>query len=740
MSVVNTLPAGIGLAGALLAASTAVAQPAAPAPTAPAAAPKADGSNTVAGVTVTATDPPMKSSIDKRSYSVATDLQATSGSVADALKRIPSVEVDIDGNVTLRGDPSVTILIDGKPSGALNSQSRADVLQQMPAERIERVEVLTNPGAQYSPEGTGGVINLVTKKGGKSGAGLSGAVRAAVGDQDRYNGGFNFAYNNNRLSITGDASLNRYAGTFQAHDDRLFSGLGGDLRRLQLSHGQSEGLGWNGRLGADYDLDPKNHISGEFSYGSFPNDLRNGTTYQTFDALGAPVGRTERLAKIEVGGASTNASLGWRRTFAGDDHNLSLELDASTWRNTQFADFATTTTLPASPTLFESLDVRIWSRERELKADYSRPMPKEGRLKAGFDFDHDEDRFGSDAAKGLALNAKTPDPTQTHHVIFDETVLSAYLTYEQPFGDLTVLGGLRYETATDDINLTTTGFKNSHGYDKLYPSLHLDYRLSDTSRLKASYSLRITRPNSWDLDPFLVKIDALNFRQGNPDLEPSQTQSWEASYEFRQQRTYYLITGFWRDNSNGVTDVVTDLGGGRILSTKANLATSRSGGVEFVVNRPLSKTLSANLTGTALWNQIDASALGYAGDRSTWAFGGRASLDWQVTPIDLLQVNTVVNAKALTPQGYVQPTYGVNLGYRRKLNDRIFLTVTVTDVLASLKNEVVFDAPDVKGTFTRTRSSRGVFVGLRYRFGAGKPQRDPTFDYNAGSGGGGPPG
>ncbi|WP_307351260.1 TonB-dependent receptor domain-containing protein [Caulobacter ginsengisoli] len=738
----NTLPAGIGLATALLAASAASAQtPQAPTPApAPAApAPKTEGT-TVSGVTVKAGDPPMKSSIDSRSYSVAGDLQATSGSVADALKRIPSVEVDIDGNVTLRGDPSVTILIDGKPSGAMKSQSRADVLQQMPADRIDRVEVMTNPGAQYSPEGTGGVINLITKKGDKAGAGASGAMRVSVGDQQRYNAGVNFAYNNAKLSVSGDAGLNRYANRFQAHDDRLFTGPGGTIRRLQLGRGQNAGLGWNSRLGADYDLNPKNHLNAEFSYGSFPNDFSNFTDYQTFNALGTPVGRTQRRAEIDIGGAYANASLGWRRTFAGDDHSLSLELDGSTWRNHQFADFETTTSLPATPTVFEDLDVRIWSKELDLKGDYSRPMPGSARLKAGFDLDRTKDRFGSLAAKGLTLNTKVFDPTQSHQLTFDETVLSAYLTYEKPFGDLTVLGGLRYETATNDIDLPTTGFTNSHGYDKLYPSLHLDYKLSDTSRLKASYSLRITRPNSWDLDPFPVKLDALNYRQGNPNLEPSETQSWEASFEYRKQRNYYLLTAFWRENENGVTDVVTDLGGGQTLTTKANLATSRSGGIEFVVNRALSKTLSLNATGTALYNQIDATSLGYSGDRSTYAFGGRASLDWQVTPVDLLQFNTVLNAKALTPQGYVKPTYGVNLGYRRKLNDRLSLTVTATDILETLKNEVVYDAPDVKGTFTRRRSSRGVFIGLRYRFGAGKPQRE-GFDYNAGNGGGagGPP-
>jgi outer membrane receptor protein involved in Fe transport len=734
--------ASFGVIATLLAASAVQAQTAAPATPQPPPAPAGDkptGSATVSGVTVKGEPPPLQSSIDKRSYSVAGDLQATTGSVADALKRIPSVEVDIDGNVSLRGDPSVTILVDGKPSGSLNSQSRADVLSQMPAERIDRVEVLTNPGAQYSPEGTGGIINLVTKKAGTAGAGASGAVRVNVGDHGRYSAGVNFAYNNNKLSLSGDAGVNRYANRFRSHDDRTFTGPGGAIRRIQEGRGRNEGTGWNARLGAEYDLTPKDHLSAEVSYGAFPAEFRNFTGYDTFDALGAALGQTVRLGRIDNDAASFNGQVGWRRTFAGDEHNLNFELSTANWRQTQSADFQTTTTLPPTPDVFESLEVRIRARAWEFKGDYSRPMPKQGRLKAGFDLNWGQDRFSTEAAKGPALNAMVVDPTQTHRLTFDETVLSTYLTYEQPVGDLTVLGGLRYETATDDIDLPTTGFRNSHDYSKLYPSLHLDYRLSDTSRLKASYSLRITRPQSWDLDPFPVKLDAFNYRQGNPNLEPAETQSWEASWEYRKQRNYYLLTAFWRDNSNGVTDVVVDQGGGVLLTTKQNLATSRSGGVEFVVNRALSKTVSLNLTGTALRTEIDATSLGFTNDRGTWGFGGRASLDWQVTPADVLQVNAVLNAKALIPQGYVKPTGTINLGYRRKLNDRIALTVTVTDVFKSLKNEVVYDSPNLEGTLTRQRSSRGIFVGLRYRFGTGKPQRE-GFDYNAGSGGGGPQG
>lgn len=746
----NALPAGAGLLCALLAAPCAQAQVAPPAAQPPAAQPPAANpapatpppartdSTTVQGLVVKGGEAPMKSSIDRRSYSVEGDLQATTGSIADALKRVPSVEVDIEGNVKLRGDSSVTILIDGKPSGVMTGPGRADALQQLPADQIERVEVLTNPGAQYSPEGSAGIINLVTKKGRRAGAGASGSARINLGTQDRYTGGVNWAFNGPALSLSANAGLWRSGNRSDSTGDRTLSGPGGVFRRLQTTGTESRGLGGNLRLAADYDLDPRNRISGEanaFIFGStFDSDYR----FENFDGAGALLNLTERRSASDSDGTSASASLSWRREFTGDEHNLTLRADRDRWVWDTLSDDRLDTLTPPGPAEFEDSDSRYVSSNLGVKGDYSRPMATTGRLKAGFDFQKSREDSDMLLSTGPAAGSTVLDPTRSHRLLFDETVLSGYLTYERPFGDLTVLGGLRFESATDDINLLTTGLKTSHGYDRVYPSLHLDYRLSDTARLKASYSLRIRRPGAYDLDPWLVYIDAFNYRQGNPDLEPSETRSWEASWEYRKGGNYYLATGFWRRTDGEVTDVLVDLGGGVLLTTKANLAESRSGGLEFVVNRKLTSTLGLNLTGTAQWSQIDAASLGFGGDRSTWSLGGRASFDWQVTPVDLLQVNAVTTGKRVTPQGFTEPTYSLNLGYRRKLDDRWFVTVTATDVFDSLKSRTVTDSPGLAGTYVRTGSTRGLFVGLRYRFGA-KPQRDPGFDYSGGAGGSGPP-
>lgn len=739
----SSIPAGIGLVGVLLAASTADAQTA-PAPAAKLAAvptpPPAAASTTVQEVVVRAEDPPLRSSIDRRSYSIEGDLQATTGSIADALKRVPSLEVDIDGNVKLRGDASVTILIDGKPSSLMKGPGRADALQALPADQIERVEVLTNPGAQYSPEGTGGVINLVTKKSRRAGAGPSGSVRINAGTHDRYNGGINWAYNSKKLALSANLGVWRFTNRFTIDSDRTLTGPGGVFRQDQTNSLDMVGLGGNLRLAGDYEVDARNKISGEFSLFRMKPSFDSENDFEIFDGTGTRIGATRRLGSNGGGTQAVSGSLSWRREFSGDDHNLTVELSRDRWTSDDESDVRVDALFPAGPSMFEDGDNRSVASNLDFKGDYSRPMPAAGRLKAGLEVQDSKTDLDQLLSTGPTAGSTVIDLARSHRLLFDETVYSGYGTYEQPFGDLTVLAGLRFESATNDINLLPTGLSTSHDYDRVYPSLHLDYRLSDTSRLKASYALRIRRPGAGELDPWRVYIDAFNYREGNPNLEPSETQSWEASYEYRKGRNYYLTTAFWRQTDNGVTDLLVDLGGGVLLTTKANLARSRSGGLEVVVNRGLTPTLSLNLTGTAFWNEIDAASLGFSDTRSAWSVGGRASVDWQATPVDLLQVNLVATGKSITPQGYIEPTYTTNLGYRRKLNDRLFLTVTATDVFDTQESRLISDSATVSGTTVRKGQSRGLFVGLRYRFGAGKPQRDPAFDYSgAPAGGGGPP-
>ncbi len=239
------------------------------------------------------------------------------------------------------------------------------------------------------------------------------------------------------------------------------------------------------------------------------------------------------------------------------------------------------------------------------------------------------------------------------------------------------------------------------------------------------------RPDPDDLNPFRTYGEALVINQGNPNLKPQETRAYEIGWQYKQGQTYYLATAYLRDNKDTVTDVVQDLGGGLLLRTKQNLGRLRNAGLELTASGRLTPTLTYNISGNVYGSEIDATGLGIAKDRSAVTFGGRGNLNWQVTPKDFVQVNATANAKRLLPQGYREPIYGLNLGYRHKFDDKLSAVVTVTDLFLSQRGHEIFDTPALRQRFDRSFSSRVVFVGLTYAFGtAPKRGRDPAFDFS----------
>ena len=210
---------------------------------------------------------------------------------------------------------------------------------------------------------------------------------------------------------------------------------------------------------------------------------------------------------------------------------------------------------------------------------------------------------------------------------FDQQVHGIYATYERPFGDFTALAGLRIEATLIDLNQVTRGLTSDNDYVRAYPSLHVNYRLNEKEQLSASYSRRVQRPNPQDYNAFPIVLDPRNVIQGNPDLKPQQTDSFELGYQYRKGGATYLATGYYRHGQDAVNDVYRDIGGGVILQTKENVGTFQSAGVELVANGRLPKGFSYNLSGNLYWSEIDASDLGFgAGKQSTFTASGRGSV------------------------------------------------------------------------------------------------------------------
>jgi outer membrane receptor protein involved in Fe transport len=696
--------------------------------TAPPAKAKKSDPATVSGVTVTAPSQDFRSSVDRRSYSVAKDLQATTGAVGDVLRNVPSVEVDLQGNVSLRGDPNVTIMVDGKPSGLFSPENRAQALQSLPANQIDRIEVITNPSAAFNPEGSAGIINIVMKPVRKPG--YSGSLRASLGNRDRYSLGLTGAYSAPKLTLSGDLAFRGDPLPFHYHETRAApAGSFPDSRDDRVLDGRGHILSLSGS--ADYDLTSTARLSAQARRTVMAAYQAGAEHFASFAAAGQPGPAFDSdILRSPNHFKDTELTTGWRQQFTGDGHELTARL-RSEWIDNDFRrpDRITQT---AAPDFSESLHTLQDQLVSELKVDYTRPLGGEGKLQAGLAREYDRNDYANVLARGPGFDALADLPGLTGQFLFRQTILSGYGTLEQHFGPLTAEAGLRLEDVVIDLGENSGPVSRANEYRRAYPSLHLGYRLADEQKLTASYSRRVERPRGFDFNPLPLEQDPLNFFVGDPHIKPQETDSFETAYEFKRGSTYDLATLFYRRTRDALTNVIDDLGGGVLQNRRANLGHSQSGGLELVANGKLTASLSYNVSGDLYWTQITATNLGFSGQRSGYTASGRANLTWQASPRDFIQLNGWLTGRVLTPQGYRDPIAVVNLGYRRKLREDLFAVLTVQDALRTFKQVVVLDTPALKDRIERGGWPGAVIFSLSWTFGGeGKKPKEPGFDFGA---------
>jgi outer membrane receptor protein involved in Fe transport len=688
---------------------------------------KAAEPKAVEGVVVTGAAE-VATTIDRRSYSLGKDIAATSGSIADALRNIPAVSVDMQGALSLRGDPNVTILIDGKPSGAFEGQGRADALQQFPADQIERVEVITNPSAALNPEGSGGVINLITKQ--SKGSGWTGGAYATAGSAGLKREGVSFGYNSAKLNLTGSLAGNYQRNKSYSQELRetlvpasgLYAGHHIDIIGRNLTRGPTA------KLNLGYALTPKDQLTANASYNSI---LIYGYPFNHFDdrdTAGAVTALQDRQGKRHNTYEDLSLSGGWRHTI-GDGHTLSVDVVRN--RNVYDDDLLWTTlrSVPASLPL-ELNDQTFTQRHSELKATYVRPLGEGAKLSAGYELKIDDNDYAATGARGAARPSLVSDPTAAYLFDYGQTINAGYVTLERPFGDLDVQAGLRVENADLKIDeRSSPSFRPD--YLRAYPSLHLGYKLDDERKLSASYGKRVQRPPAILLNPFRVYVDPKTVQQGNPNLKPQETDSFEAGFEQRKSGTTLLATAYYRSNRGEFSPVGRDRGAGNLLVSFDNLGSSKTAGLELVANTKLGAKITLSSNANLFWKEISATNLGVAGSKSAYGVGGRVNLDWQARANDLLQINASIRGKQLYAQGIQKPNWTVNLGWRHKVSDTVTTTVSVQDLFDTSTQKRAFETPALRLSGQFGPVSRAISLRLDYRFGA-KPKagREPGFEYD----------
>lgn len=691
-------------------------------------------------VVVTARANDIRTSIDSISYSVAEDLQTAAGTLADALRNIPSVEVDPDGNVSLRGDPGVTILVDGRPSAILSGQSRGQALLSMSAAQYSRIEVMTNPSAAYSPEGSGGVINLISKPNiVRPGATTTGSVRANIGDNGSYNLGLNVAHTHDKVTLTADAALRHDA--FEQTMERLrerfdtASGLFLPARQSQVVEGAADNA--YVRLGADYRLDDKTQLTGELRYTDVSTNADTLDLYAADNAAGAVASGYRRQTTGGYSGEFVGATARVLRRFDGQGHEWSTELRLDQVRAGFATDSVSDQRIPVAPALYETVELINNVDQLGLTSAYTRPMSDGGKLRAGYDLRLVALELDNRVSRGGSPATLVPDPLVSNDFHIDEAVHGLYATFERPFGDkLSAQFGLRLEYVARDIDQATSGVQLSSSYLSPYPTMHLQYAIDDAQSLRASYSKRVQRPNPSQLNPFLTYQDPFNYTSGNPDLDPQETDSFEVMWQRRIDQSFYQATVYYRDTTDAFTPVTTDLGGGVLLTRPENLGARTDLGLELVANGRLHPTLRYNASVNVARQEIDASNIPGGVNSSGEVVSGRLNLNWQPTTPDFLQVSTVWNGEQLLAQGVRDASTIVNLGYRRKLSESLSLQVTVRDLFNDFGDVVTLDTPRFRDRTERSFGGRSGFIGLTWNFGQGQRPQEPQFDFAAPTTGG----
>jgi outer membrane receptor protein involved in Fe transport len=682
-------------------------------------------------IVVTAQKLSVETLIDRKVYSVTSDAQSTFGTLSDVLSVIPSVDVDPDGIVALRGDTNVLILIDGKPSTQFSGPSAGDNLQSIPAKDIERVEVLTTPPAQFKADGAAGVINIITRK--KRPEGVSGSVQGNLGSGGRSVVGADGSYSSGTLT----ASAN--AGYRQDYRQRLIesdvmapdpttallidtkSSINERIRRAVPTVG----------LSAEYALNDRQSISGSANWA----DRGGLRTYTELNDTSTPFGvvtsSSRRLSAGHDPETDYDQKLGFTQKLGRPGETLDFSLHRSTSRQHEHYDYTNDSFVPPLATFYNNLTFHEDHGTTEFGADYALPMSKTRSLKLGYAFEPDDYKFGSVGDNVDPLTgAQVIDPNLTNDFKFRQQINAAYASYQTSIGAWTWLGGLRAELTRTDAQQLTGNISNTGSYFRIYPSLHVDRSLSDESTLSFGASRRVTRPDPNNLNPYVDREYTPNLRAGNPNLRPQYTQSYEVGYGFEGRGLSYGLTGYYRLNRDSVTDLTEYLGNGLSLTTKANLPKNDSAGLEFTWSGHIVPKLTYSVSGNLFYSQIDATALGVSGLQSTTGLNAKLKLDYRPTAADSAQISMTRTDKRLTPQGYVSAINIVNLGYKHQLKSDLTAVVTVSDVFNGQRFQRFATSPTFTEEYRRTVRGRVLYAGFVYSFGTTKKDKQPNFEYD----------
>ncbi len=666
--------------------------------------------------------------IDRKIFNVEKSIVSDGGSAADVLKNIPSVSVDIDGNVSLRGSQNVTVLVDGRPS-SITGTNKAQILQQLPASSIESIELITNPSAKYDPDGMSGIINIVLKK--NKLVGLNGGVSVSVGTFDKYSGSANISYRNSKLNVFSNYGFRDNTRTGSGWSNRqniladtsYYLNSESDSRQRNISH--------NAKAGIDFYLDSKNTL-GFSVLGNTGTEKSTATSFYTeannTNETQASYYRDEKSGESP---ASIDYNMNFRRTFPKPKQELTFDATYSNSSNTSITDYsereytgkyAVKNNFPFQ----QNTTTKSVNGVTNLQLDYTQPLKKQMKIEAG--------------AKTIMRNINSKFVSRTYNYTLDEflfdtkinnnfqykeNIYAAYATFQGMIKKLGYQVGVRAEQANTSSYLVTTGEQFQNNYFNFFPSVHLSDKFNKVNELQLSYSRRINRPNTRSLNPFKDMSDPYNVRMGNPYLKPEYINSYELSYMKYWEKAVLTSSIYYR-KTEGVISRIKTIGDSTVsYTTMVNLTSSSSYGFELIAKNDWTKwwntTASVNLFETV----IDGSNVDADLQNNNFSYELKLISNMKLLKNMDVQFTANYSGPSVTPQGHVREIFTMDFGVKKEIFRNASLSLNISDLTNTRKMYMESSGINFEQTMMRSRESRVATLTFAYRFGKASDKQKP---------------
>jgi outer membrane receptor protein involved in Fe transport len=693
---------------------------------------KKGGSSVLKEVVVNAKKDVIQLGIDRKVFNADESLATQGGTASDLLATVPSVQVDLDGNVSLRGTSSVRILIDGKPS-TFGGGNVTSILQSLPANAIEKVELITNPSSKYDPEGQSGIINIVLKKNQRYGTNGNVSVSAGRLNSYNFNGGLN--HRNEKWNLSGNYSFRK--------GDRLGFGLN-NTTFLNSDNGVDfteanqrslrKDINHTLKLGAEYYFTDNTSLALSGNLNTGDEDSREDLNQLFFDANRNLTDRGPGFNTEIEKSYGYDLNLDFYHKFKNEGEELSANVaygnrEEDEYGNIvqQFFDNQGNTSNRIG--IDRINDVSQKGNNINLQLDYIKPLSKTSKLEAGYrttlKFD-DEDQVSDTLLFGTPNYNRDYGLTSLFEM--EDMVHAAYTNYQQQFTDnFGVQVGLRAEQAY--LNTTFSG-RDIDGqprvtpgkldYFRVYPSIFLTQKFKNQNQLQLSYSRRVNRPRGWQINPFPDVADRYNIRIGNPNLKPEDIHSFEFSYAKFWRAVTFTSSVYFRqvnDVVQSIREQNPDQNGGTI-SRFYNIARNRSAGLELISRADITKAwnVTGNLNFFQTYFKGDES-LGI-NDNDGFNWNGNLTSSLSITKNLSAQANMFYMAPRTMSQGKTKDMLGLDAGLRYFILDRkATLGFNMQDILKSRKFGMITNNGQFIQEFERRRQGQMFNFSLSYRFG-----------------------